>query len=139
LETSPTLDAALRVVARYSRYSAAVGVVPLPGLNLLAFGGLQLRMIAALCKHYTVPFSSRLGRSLIATLIGSAATTRVAIAMVPVLGYATGPILGYTATWAIGRVFVRHFESGGTLANFNAPDKAGELQKEIYTAPAGES
>jgi len=36
-------------------------------------------------------------------------------------------ILGASSTYAIGKVFIQHFESGGTFLNFN-PD-----EKEIHT------
>ncbi|HWI18888.1 MAG TPA: hypothetical protein VNT81_14145 [Vicinamibacterales bacterium] len=111
-----------RIVAKYSQYAAAVGFIPLPGFDVVAFGGLQLRMIAELCAHYAVPFSSQLGRSIVATLIGTVAPARLGMSLVPLLGVVTGPSLGYTATWTIGRAFMRHFESGGTLSNFRPSD-----------------
>jgi uncharacterized protein (DUF697 family) len=109
-----------RIVARYSRYAAAAGLIPLPGFGVIASGGLQLKMIAELCSHYGVPFSSQLGRSLVATAIGTVAPARIGMSLVPVLGVVTGPGLGYTATWAVGHAFMRHFESGGTLENFTS-------------------
>jgi uncharacterized protein (DUF697 family) len=118
--SQPFTSEPYRIIARYSRYAAAAGLIPLPGLGVVASGGVQLRMIAELCAHYGVPFSSQLGRSIVATLVGTVARARMAISLVPVLGIVTGPGLGYTATWAIGRVFIRHFESGGTLSNFRA-------------------
>jgi hypothetical protein len=32
------------------------------------------------------------------------------------------PVLSAGATYAIGRTFMQHFESGGTLLDFNPPD-----------------
>jgi uncharacterized protein (DUF697 family) len=106
------------IVAKYSQYAAAVGFIPLPGFGMIMSGGLQVRMIVELCAHYGVPFSSQLGRSLVATTLGTVAPARMAMSLVPVLGVVTGPSLGYTATWAVGQVFMKHFESGGTLENF---------------------
>lgn len=128
-----------RIVAKYSQYAAAVGFIPLPGFDVVALGGLQLRMIAELCTHYAVPFSSQLGRSIVAALIGTVAPARIAMSIMPVLGVVTGPSLGYAATWAIGRVFMRHFESGGTLSDFNPAEKSGELQQEMNQSAKSES
>lgn len=128
-----------KIVAKYSQYAAAVGFIPLPGFDVVAFGGLQLRMISELCAHYAVPFSSQLGRSIVAALIGTVAPARIAMSVVPVLGFVTGPTLGYAATWAIGRVFMRHFESGGTLSDFNPSEKSGELQQEMNRSARKES
>jgi hypothetical protein len=32
------------------------------------------------------------------------------------------PVLSAGATFAIGKAFIQHFESGGTLLDFNPPD-----------------
>jgi hypothetical protein len=32
------------------------------------------------------------------------------------------PLVAAGATWVIGKVFIKHFASGGTLLDFNAPD-----------------
>lgn len=116
------------IVTKYSQYAAAVGFIPLPGFDVVAFGGLQLRMISELCAHYGIPFSSRLGRTIVATLIGTVAPARMGMSLVPILGLVTGPTLGYTATWAIGRAFMRHFESGGTLSDFDASAKTARAE-----------
>ncbi len=54
--------------------------------------------------------------------IGAASTMK----FVPVLGTITAgfvlPALSAGATYAIGKAFIQHFETGGTLLDFNAPD-----------------
>lgn len=120
-----------RIVANYSRLAAAAGLIPIPGLNVVAFGGLQLKMIAELCAHYGVPFSSQLGRSIVAALIGSVAPARLGMSAMPILGIVTGPGLGYTATWAIGRVFMRHFASGGSLSDFDPELPANRVDAQL--------
>jgi uncharacterized protein (DUF697 family) len=45
---------------------------------------------------------------------------------VPVVGTLAAafvmPVLSAGATYAIGKAFIQHFESGGTLLDFNPPD-----------------
>jgi hypothetical protein len=45
---------------------------------------------------------------------------------VPGIGWAVGaltmPVFSAGATWVIGRVFIQHFASGGSLLDFNPPD-----------------
>jgi len=45
---------------------------------------------------------------------------------VPAIGWAVGavtmPALSAGATYVIGKVFIQHFASGGTLLDFNLPD-----------------
>ncbi len=44
------------------------------------------------------------------------------------------PVLSAGATYAIGKAFVQHFESGGTLLDFNPPDYREfiKAQKEMW-------
>ena len=39
-----------------------------------------------------------------------------------VIGALTMPVASAGATWVIGKVFIQHFASGGTLLDFNPPD-----------------
>jgi hypothetical protein len=39
-----------------------------------------------------------------------------------VVGALTMPVYSAGATYVIGRVFMKHFTSGGTLLDFNPPD-----------------
>ena len=105
-------------------------LVPFPLFDLLALSGVQLKMLHSLAKLYEVPFSKNLGKSSIVSLLGGVMPTSTAMTLaslakaVPGLGTATGIIsvslLGGATTYAIGSVFVQHFESGGTLLDFDA-------------------
>ena len=105
-------------------------LVPVPLFDLLALSGVQLKMLHSLAKLYEVPFSKNLGKSSIVSLLGGVMPTSTAMTLaslakaVPGLGTATGIIsvslLGGATTYAIGSVFVQHFESGGTLLDFDA-------------------
>jgi len=104
-------------------------LVPIPLFDLLALSGVQLKMLHGLAKLYEVPFSKNLGKSSIVSLLGGVMPTSTAMTLaslakaVPGLGTATGIIsvslLGGATTYAIGSVFVQHFESGGTLLDFD--------------------
>ena len=109
-----------KIVKLYSQYAAAAGLIPLPGIDLAAVGAVQLRMIAELAAHYNVPFNSQVGQSLLATLIGGIGAAKLSYALGPVIGIVAKPGAAFGATWAIGRLFVSHFDKGGTLADFDA-------------------
>jgi uncharacterized protein (DUF697 family) len=129
-------DLAIATVKRFSAWSAFGGLVPVPVLDVLAVGGIQLQMLRRLARIYDIPFSENAGKSVVASLMGSifpasAASSAAmgagsAIKAVPVLGTAIGtfvmPSLSAGATFIIGKVFMQHFASGGTLLDFNAPD-----------------
>jgi uncharacterized protein (DUF697 family) len=126
---------AAKLVDRFSLWSGAAGLIPVPLLDIAAVGGVQLQMLRRLSDIYGVPFSENLGKSIIASLAGAVipASTATTTAMgvgsmiksVPggqMVGALTMPVFSAAATYVIGKVFVQHFASGGTLLDFNPPD-----------------
>jgi uncharacterized protein (DUF697 family) len=135
---------ASKLVDRFAIWSGVAGLLPLPVIDILAVGGLQVQMLRRLSQIYGVEFSENRGKALIAALAGSMipATSGMgaasALKAVPVINIlAAGfimPVLSAGATYAIGKAFVQHFESGGTLLDFNPPDyrEFVKAQKEMW-------
>ena len=129
-------EAASQLVDRFSLWSGAAGLIPVPVVDIAAVGGVQLQMLRRLSEIYGVPFAENRGKSIIASLAGSVlpASTATSTAItfgslvksVPVVGTAIGaltmPAFSAGATYVIGKVFIQHFASGGTLLDFNPPD-----------------
>jgi len=123
---------ASELVDRLSLWSGAAGFIPVPLVDIAAVWGVQLHMLRRLSEIYGVPFSENRGKSILTSLAGAAipATTATAASSimksVPIIGTAIGaltmPVVAAGATWVIGQVFIKHFASGGTLLDFNAPD-----------------
>jgi uncharacterized protein (DUF697 family) len=156
--TNENRDAtASKLVERFALWSGAAGLVPLPLLDIVAVGGLQLQMLRRLSQLYGVPFSSNRGKSIIASLMGSMipATSGMGVASalkaIPAIGTAAGTLtmsgVSAGATYAIGKVFIQHFASGGTLLDFSPPDYREfiKIQKDRWsrgseaTPPAAQS
>jgi uncharacterized protein (DUF697 family) len=143
-------EAASKLVDRFSLWSGAAGLIPLPIVDIVAVGGVQLEMLRRLSDIYGVPFVENRGKSLIASLAGSvlpastATTTAMgvtsALKSIPGIGTAisafTMPVFSAGATYVIGKVFIQHFASGGTLLDFNPPDYREfiKAQKEKWNA-----
>jgi uncharacterized protein (DUF697 family) len=135
---------AAKLVDRFAIWSGVAGLVPLPVIDVVAVGGLQVQMLRRLSQIYNVDFSENRGKSLIAALAGSMipATSGIGAAstlkFVPVIGTIAAvfvmPVLSAGATYAIGKAFIQHFESGGTLLDFNPPDyrEFVKSQKEMW-------
>lgn len=125
-------ERASQLVDRLSFWSGAAGLIPLPLVDMAAVGGVQLYMLRRLSEIYEIPFSENLGKSILSSLAGAVipATTATTAASVmkgvPIVGTAIGaltmPAVGAGATWIIGKVFTKHFTSGGTLLDFNPPN-----------------
>jgi uncharacterized protein (DUF697 family) len=114
------------LIERYATYSAAAGLVPVPAIDAAAIAAVQVQMLRALAAHYTVPFSQERGQALIAALVGGVMPSLAGYQCLKLAGPLAG-ILGIsgfamTSTWAVGRVFVAHFETGGTLIDLNVEE-----------------
>ena len=137
-------ETAAKLVDRFSLWSGVGGLIPLPFVDVLAVGGLQLQMLRRLSQIYDVQFSENRGKAVIASLAGtmipvtSGMGAASALKGVPLLGMIASafvmPVLSAGATYAIGKAFVQHFESGGTLLDFNPPDYKEfiKAQKEMW-------
>ena len=125
-------ETALNLVNRFALWSGVAGLIPVPLIDMAAVGGLQIQMVRRLSQVYDVDFSENRTKAIIASLAGSLipATSGIGAASllkaVPVLGTITAgfvmPVLSAGATYAIGKAFIQHFASGGTLLDFNPPD-----------------
>ena len=125
-------EVASKLVDRFAILSGVAGLIPVPVVDAVAVGGLQIQMLRRLSQIYGVAFSENRGKALIASLAGSMIPTtsgigaaRVLKAM-PIVGTIVAgfviPVLSAGATYAIGKAFIQHFASGGTLLDFNPPD-----------------
>ena len=132
-KTDTTRDErAAELVDRLSLWSGAAGLIPVPLVDVAAVWGVQLHMLRRLSEVYGVPFSENRGKSILTSLAGAmipatAATTMTSLMKgVPIIGTAIGaltmPAVAACGTWVIGKVFMKHFASGGTLLDFNPPD-----------------
>ena len=139
---------AYAIVDRYWKWAAGAGFIPIPLLDFAAVTGVQLKMIADLAKFYDVPFQKERARAVVGALIGAASSPIAAVGtlsiigpalkFLPGIGTAVGvvvtPAFNAAATYALGRVFVLHFESGGTLLDLN-PDEIREFfHRELQAA-----
>jgi uncharacterized protein (DUF697 family) len=125
-------EMASKLVDRFAIWSGVAGLVPIPIVDAIAVGGLQLQMLRRISQIYGVAFSENSGKALIASTAGSMipATSGIGAASVlkavPIFGTIVSsfvmPVLSAGATYAIGKAFIQHFATGGTLLDFNPPD-----------------
>jgi uncharacterized protein (DUF697 family) len=134
---------AAKVVDRFSFWSGVAGLLPIPFVDLAAVGALQIQMLRLISRIYDVPFSENRGKALVAGIFGTVIPVSTGVGMasavktIPIAGTAIGalvtPALAVAATYAIGRVFIQHFASGGTLLDFEPPNYREFISSEMQS------
>ncbi len=133
---------ALRLVRRYMWWSAGVGLVPIPIVDVAALTAVQLKMLADLSNHYELEFRRSLAKSIVGSLIGSVSSAALAYGGIgsflkgipgpgSLLGMLSMPGFSAAITWAVGKVFIQHFESGGTFLDFEPAKVRDFFQQEF--------
>lgn len=113
------------VIKNHMIWSMGAGFIPIPIADLFAVSAIQLDMIRQLCKVYDIDFKETEGKAIITALTGSglARLGARAIKFIPgvgsVLGGVTLAVLSGGSSYAIGEVFKKHFETGGTFLDFD--------------------
>lgn len=131
-------EQAAKIVRNHMFGSVAAGLLPLPLVDIGILTAIQLRMVQRLAKHYDVEFSEQRVKSLVASLVsvGAAATAgSVLRALLPgaaraLFGIGTLTVPAAT-TYAVGRVFIKHFESGGTIWTFDPSRAKQDYDEEV--------
>lgn len=119
------------LVARAVPWSMGVGLIPIPLVDCAAVTALQLKLLRQLSELYKRPFAETQAKAVVAALIGGLLPTAIAggsaaafLKFFPgagtLLGAAAVSVTSGASTLAIGKVFIAHFESGGSLLDVDA-------------------
>lgn len=126
------LEQARRTVRKYTLIGTGIGVIPFPMVDLAGILAAQLKLISDLSSIYGVTFYRHKVKNVVASLFGSFGLGLTVVPLlasslkfIPGVGTASSmvalPIITGASTYALGQVFIMHFEAGGTLLDFN-PD-----------------
>ncbi len=138
-------EGAQHIADKYRDWAFVAGVIPVPLADVAALAGVNLKMLSELSSHYGVEFKESRAKKIIGSLMGGVVPTFLAagclgslIKAVPavgtVLGAFTMPVFGAASTTALGKVFVRHFEAGGTLEDLEPEQVEESFQEELEKA-----
>ncbi|MCP4349115.1 MAG: DUF697 domain-containing protein [Desulfobacterales bacterium] len=130
-----------KVIRHHVYVSMAVGLIPIPVADFAGVTVIQLNMLRVIAKKYGVPFSKSTVKNILSSLVGGAvpATASAPLAaslskLIPGIGTTAGivtmPIVSGASTYAVGKVFIQHFASGGTFLTFK-PEKVRAYYEEM--------
>ncbi|MCK9305094.1 MAG: YcjF family protein [Bacteroidales bacterium] len=129
-ESQTNLERSNDLVKKYMWWSMGAGLIPVPLVDIAAVSAVQLKMIKDMSDIYGVKFSENKGKSILSALLGSIVPNSLArggvgsiLKMLPVVGSVMGGVsmslFSGASTYAVGKAFVQHFESGGTFLDFD--------------------
>lgn len=118
--------------------SMGIGILPLPLVNVAAVTANNLNLVRKLAGLYGVEFKESIAKKIIIAVTGAGAgvlatpLVEMAVIGIPLVGLplavGTMPMLNGMTTYALGRMFVTHFERGGSFIGANA-----DTMKEDFT------
>lgn len=128
-----------QAIKRHMAAGAIAGLLPVPWAGFAALTAVQLNMLRHLASIYGVSFSKEIGASAIGALVGSDLSLTLSLGIAKLLPGPTVPLallsgglLGSASTYALGKVFIQHFESGNTFLTFD-PEKVRAYYQEQFT------
>ncbi len=126
------------IIRNHILFSMGAGVIPVPIVDIFAVSAAQLDMIRQLCKVYDVDFSETQGKAIVSSLttatlarIGAGSIAKLIPVIGSIVGGITNAVMAGASTYALGHVFKVHFETGGTILDFDV-DRLKKLYKEQF-------
>jgi uncharacterized protein (DUF697 family) len=112
------------IIADHTSYAMASALIPVPFADVAAVTLVQLDMVKALADAYEVEYDRSRTRALILSLAGATAARLGASALKVLPGFGTiagattQVVLSGASTFALGQIFMNHFEQRGSLEGF---------------------
>lgn len=144
-EPLPRVDEARKLVKRNAYWALGAGLIAIPVVDLLAVTAVQAKMLKELSDFYKVKFFEDKAKTIVGALITGLGGLSIAgmigrslFKLVPgvgvVLGLASASALSGALTLAVGNLFIMHYESGGTLLDFDVNKMREHFKKEFESA-----
>lgn len=132
------IESSDKIIRNHIVWSMGAGLIPVPIADFFAVSAIQLDMVRQMCKVYDVDFKETEGKAVISSMTGSGLArlgARAALKFIPgvgtMIGGMTMAVLSGASTYALGEVFKKHFETGGTFLDFDV-DRLTKMYKEKF-------
>src|SRR6185295_17241741 len=138
---------AMKIVHKYMVYSAGAALIPVAIVDVTVLAGIHVSLNKQLCDYYEVEFSEHTARNVLIAILASlipgslsSLATRKTLALLPLTTYVFG-MFGMSAfsafvSFGLGKIFIRHFESGGTLRDFDVKHIKGVFSHFVHGTPS---
>ncbi len=119
-------DKAIKAISLYAKFASGTGLLPVPFVDMMMINTVGIKMLQHLCRLYGLTFSENEANIIIKALTRGRKKLLWAGSLakvVPILGSAGGGLTVLVKAgriiYGIGDIMIEHFESGGTLEDFD--------------------
>jgi len=119
----------------------AVGLMPVPGVDMAGTIALQVRMVSKICEIYGVTIREKAAKTAVLSLVGGvlpvalAGTLVSSLKIIPGFGTLAGAagasLLGGATTYAVGSVFQQHLATHDSLIDFDVDKMKTAMRTEF--------
>ncbi|MBU0485481.1 MAG: DUF697 domain-containing protein [Proteobacteria bacterium] len=127
-----------KITMDFVKWSAGSALLPIPVLDMTAVVTLQLMMIKKLCELYEMEYAKQRVAAIVVSFTGGIHVGLIAGSLFkavpwigPTLAAASAVTISGAITYAVGKVFIKHFEAGGTLLDFDSTRMKGYFKKQF--------
>jgi uncharacterized protein (DUF697 family) len=132
---------AMHTIKNHAMTAMGVGILPVPGLDLIALTGVQLSLLRKIGGLYGFTLSDETGKKLLGSVLGGylplviAGPVSSVLKFIPGVGIAAGVLaqstLAGATTYAVGKLFLQHFETGGNFFNVKTKEMGQKLKQQV--------
>jgi len=126
------------IIRNHVVWSMGAGLIPVLVADIFAVSALQLDMIRQLSRVYGISFQETQGKAIVTALtsstlarVGAGSLVKLIPGIGSLLGGVTVSVFAGASTYALGEVFKRHFETGGTILDFD-PGRLKKMYQEKF-------
>jgi len=126
-----------KIIQEHIIQSMAMGVIPVPGIDLIAVSISQMQMLKKLCLLFDRPFD-RIGSESLLCSIGGATIARTGASIFKVIPFVGSGLGGFSVaifsgatTYALGQMYLNFLEDDKSIDTVDA-DEANSLFRHFY-------
>jgi len=139
--TTNRFDLGQQIINKWSKVSLLTIVLPNTVLEYIVISGIQLKMLRDMSKLYRIPFKVDAFKVILGSILGGSVAYFLSdfysglVKSVPFVGkpivFLTEPAIAYVTTYAVGFVFLEHFERQGSFDNIDLGQMKASIKNKI--------
>lgn len=124
--------AAQNIVKAHMATGGAMALLPIPVFDFASLAGTQLNLVRVLSQHYNVDFDETTAKAVLVslfcgviplvTIVGLSSVAKIIPGIGTIGGGVGMSVLSGGIVYAVGQVFIKHFEQGGSLVDFESKE-----------------